>query len=985
MLSTESMQKGQIMCALNFDPKQCGFSDEQWSALSTKKKEQFKAQWNAWSESQKEQFKEVMANKDASAGLSGDAIKTENQNKGTSVESSAPKTPAKTTASTTPLEDNEALQKQKLAQYEKEYAEQYKKNPDLANKDIADLVYTKEKFAIENKLKELKETPDGQVLLADRYLREFASEKETAQFAESYERYLKEFENDDKARDAFNGEFFVNDKEKYIRDGKTLSKEQRRMVAHRKALIETLNIDEGKIGDLATNIIKDRYVNGAMNKMAKFDDEISAAIKKKDYDKAEKIKQKAIEYLKEAKTDEIKTKDKDTKEAVKLMAEAKLEREIAEERVRNRQVFYSDKDPGYDKENPNHKVLTKKMKEFVDDNPETFKDKDGNFDGNKFKEFFVRVSNENETETDGYDRADYMTSIENRKRGNDEKTMLQREADLKKQYPELSDPAKREQFLEQNPKIADELSFINTKAKLKDRRFQGACADICGLDKEKDKLVLKRAGHVLTSALKGAAAGFASGALMEAFATTKIVNADYAGILQYAGTVGYQGYQKFQADYEHKGSVDYSADYEHKGTVGYEAGYEHKGTVGFEAGYEHKGTVGFEAGYEHHGSANYTHNGSVNWNASGSNPSQWTWEKWENGVLEDSGTISKDVPWSANGTKDYTATGSTDYIAKGTVTGSQDYVAKGTVTGSQDYVAKGTVTGSQDYVAKGTVNGTKDYTAKGTVEGEVEFKGEKDYQGQDEYSGTTSARHKFDWSIPLKAAAFGAATGAIGGLMTMNKVKYDGGGPRIEARKKVAERTRPNRLDLDPVKPQPVKIDIPKPDLDIKIKPIVIPERKPDEYYDYKIKHEEGKDALTHEIKYKENPKTIIEGRYGVHVGTKEYDEIQAAMFEASGYEKGTNLFAGDKFVLPTVEINGKEYKPNNDPSKVKTENLGGKARVAHLNYKVQSFGGGYYIVDNSDPQNPKRLTGLMSKQQAEAQLAKLQKAAEDAGKKPRN
>ena len=221
----------------------------------------------------------------------------------------------------------------------------------------------------------------------------------------------------------------------------------------------------------------------------------------------------------------------------------------------------------------------------------------------------------------------------------------------------------------------------------------------------------------------------------------------------------------------------------------------------------------------------------------------------------------------------------------------------------------------------------------------------------------------------------GFVTGAIGGLLTMKNVKYDGGGPEIEARKKVADRTR---KAPEPIKPEPVKIDIPEPDIPDKIE---IPPIKPREYYDYTIEHEQGKEAPTHEIKYKQNPKTIVEGRYGVKVGTKEYNEILAAMLEASGYEQGTNLYVGDKFVLPTVKIGDKEYKPNDDPNAVKAEELGSKARVAHLKAKVQYIGGAYYVVDITNPKQPKRLTGPLSEAQAEAKLQELKAQAEAEGK----
>ena len=947
----KNMQKGCIMCATKIDFKQFGFTEQQWNSMSAKQKEGFQAQWNAWDEATKDKFRQVMAEKnDAAGALSGDAIKTENKDKGLTVESSALSDSAKAAKlkaarNTVPLEDNSALQKQKLEQYKKEYAELYSKDKALLKEDTVDVLYAKDKYVMEEAMKKMRESSDGRVALADRYLKEFASPEDTAKFAETYAKYLEKYQDKELARQNFNSEFDLQEEDEgYIRPGTTLSDEQIRMVAHRKALLESVNVGNEDIDKMASKFLQDRYLNAAMHDMAEADKEISEAIAKGDTKKAEKLKQKAIENLQNTKRDEIDTQAKDKEELIETMAQAKLDREIAEERVARRQIFYSENDPGYDKNNPDHKVLTKKMREMVDEYPETFYDEDGNFSSDKFKDFFVRISNENETDDDGYEKADYMTSISNRKRGNREKEGLRREKEIAEKYPEYANPETRAQFLKNNPKIAEELNYIDIQAKFKDRKFQGACADICGLDKERDKLAGKRALHVLTSGLKGAGIGFAMGALGEGFACTKVVNKAYSGILQVSGTVGFQGVQQYVADYIHKGSVDYT----HNGTVN----YEHDGTVG----YSHEGKVNWSAS----GTENYVHKGSVPWSASGTTPSEFTWEKWENGVLEDYGTISKDVPWSANGTADYIAQGKVNWSASGT----ESYLAEGNVNYH--------VEGSQDYVAQGS----QDYVAKGQVKGEVAYKGEQEYNTQREYNGMTSGRHKFDFGVPLKAAAMGFVTGAIGGLLTMKNVKYDGGGPEIEARKKVAERTL---TPPEPLKPTPARIPIPEPQIDLE--PIKIPPLKPLEYYDYEIKEQKGAELPTHEIKYKENPKTIVEGRYGVKVGTKEYNEILAAMLEASGYERGTNLYVGDKFALPTVKIGDKEYAPNNDPSKVKTEQLGGKARVAHLKVKLQYEGGGWYVVDVTDPKNPKKLTGLLPQAKAEAELARLKAEAEAAGK----
>lgn len=986
------MQKGCIMCATKIDPKLYGFTEAQWNSLSAKKKEQFQAQWNAWDEATKDKFREVMAQKngtDASTALSGDAAKTETKSKGLVVESSselsasAKAAKARAAQNTIPLEENKALQEQKLAEYKQEYAELYKKDPEKAQKDIVDVLYAKEKYEMESAMKKMRESSDGRVALADRYLKEFASPDDTMKFADTYSKYLEKYQDKEVARQQFNSEFDLTEEDEgYIRPGMEPTERQIQMVAHRKALLESVNIGNEDIDKMASQFLQDRYLNGAMNKVAEYDAKISEALAKGDTKEAEKLKQKAQEYLVDAKKEEVDTKAKDTQELIEMMAEAKLDREIAEERVAKRQIFYSDDAPGYDKNNPDHKVLTKKMREFVDQNQAMFYDENGNFSSDKFKDFFVRISNENETAEDGYERADYMTSIDNRKRGNREKDLLEYQNTLAKEHPEYANPETRAAFLKAHPDIADRLNYMTTKASFKDRKFQGACAEICGLDKERDKLAGKRALHVLTSGLKGAGAGFALGALGEAFACTKVVNKAYSGILGLSGTVGFQGIQHVVQNYTHNGTVGYShngsVDYSTSGTVDYNI----SGTVD----YSHTGVVGYQGsgvvGYQGSGFVDYSYGGVVDYGGTltGNVPAEFTWEKWENGMLADSGSVIKDVPWSGEygGSVSYGGTGTAGYNYSGQVgynySGQVGYTANGTV----GYNASGTV----GYTANGTVgytaNGQVDYTAQGKVEGDFAYQGEQEYHAEGEYEGVTSGRHKFDWGVPLKAAAMGFVTGAIGGLLSMKNVKYDGGGPAIEARKKVAENVSKPPKPIDPVDIAPLPI----PDItDIELEPIQIPPVKPPEYYDYTIEHEPGKEAPTHTIKYKENPSVIVQGRYGVKPGTKAYNEILASMLDASGYQQGTNLYVGDKFVLPTVTVDGKEYKPNDNPDAVKPGELGSKIGAAHLKARVQYIGGAYYVVDITNPNQPRRLTGPLSEAQAEKKLAELKAQAEAEGK----
>ena len=79
----------------------------------------------------------------------------------------------------------------------------------------------------------------------------------------------------------------------------------------------------------------------------------------------------------------------------------------------------------------------------------------------------------------------------------------------------------------------------------------------------------------------------------------------------------------------------------------------------------------------------------------------------------------------------------------------------------------------------------------------------------------------------------------------------------------------------------------------------------------YDIEKEEGKEMDSYTVKYGDYPNAIIRDLYGVNEGSPEFKEIQKAVYEASGYQRNTNLRVGDKFSLPTVTVNGKTYAPN--------------------------------------------------------------------------
>lgn len=741
------------------------------------------------------------------------AVKADNEVKGLAVESADARTAIQTPEQPKiALADNDMLQKQKLEQYKKEYTELYKKDPSILKTDIADVVYAKEKEQIAASLENGAKSVDGRIMLKDRYMKEFATEAETEKFKQALNKklaYYSDPKNAELARLKYNEAFHETHKENYIRNKEEMTPAEIKLIAHREALDETVKLEDSTYSRMANSLIQNRHLNHAINTTEEYQKKYEEAIAKGDTEKAAKIKEKAAKELVKAKQEEIKDIENNKEDLINYMAEAKLNRELAEERVKNR-VIHWDKD-GTWKEDDNNKALTKEMRNYVMENPDLFceeakEDEKGDFSQNgksykfssqKFKDYFVGISNENEIDTtdeqDPYNNADYMTSIKNRKRGMDHAKLQEYENELIKQYPEYANPETRAEFLRKNPDIEMKLGHMTAKDKQKDRFFQGKCAKICGLDKEYDKTNLMRAGHVAKQAFKGALAGFAGGCLMEGFACTKIVNSDYADIIKYSQDVAYQYKQAYSQNVTVSGSVQY----EQPVTVEGYAKYKDAVVIDEDIPYHTEVTVDGYTPYE----------GDVNWHANGETTSSVVNNYWENGELVDSTKTNIIEPWEASGTEHYSG----EAYFKKTVG------VDGTVHFERTVPVEGEVYYKQTVNAKGEVQFEKTVV----VEGEVQGEGTVTAEGEVEAKGTTSGRHKFDMSVPIGMAISGGITGAIQGLFTMKNVKYHGGTPEVAARQKILDR----KPGPEPIEPAPVQIPIPE-ITPPEIQPISIPQPK---------------------------------------------------------------------------------------------------------------------------------------------------------------
>lgn len=835
----------------------------------------------------------IIDNKDgtysaASTFQLSESMKAENMDKGLKVQSAdAPvETPKAPTVS---LEENDVLQKQKLEQYKKEYAELYSKDKDLLKGDIADVVYSKEAEAIKANIENMaKSSADNRIITKDRFMRECANEEETKKFQEIFkaklEKYMKP-ENAAYVRNAFNEATHQAFKENRIREGVEATQEEILFVAQREALDEAVKLEDDALGRMANKMIQDRHLNKAHNTFTEYDEKITKAAQEGDMEKVAKLKEEAAKKISKAKNEETKDLEDKQEKLVEYMAEAKLDREIAQERVKNR-VIHWDKDDSW-QEDDNNKSLNGKQRKYIKDNPDMFcdvveeggdfivKGKQYKFNSDKFKNYFMALSNENELDNlkdgkDEYNNADYMMSIKNSKRGVDVEKFNKMKEQLIAQHPELADPEKLDEYLKNNVRLQHQMQE-GIDAKYGDRNFLGNCAKLCGIDKEKDKTKLMRFVHVLKEGGKGAVGGFAMGCMMEGFACTKLVNGKYDNILKYSQEVvcNYkQAYshdvdinwsaskqvhweqpwqqewsqkweqkwqQDFQQDWEQNFSQDWTEEYQQQWKQDWQQKWEQKykqeWTQDYQQNWQQNFSQDWSQDYKQNWNQNFSQDWTDNYTASGTNTvtDTFTSEVWDGDYKVGGQTTyhDRDIPWShdgtVSGTYNGTASGTYNGTAEGTASGTAEGTYHGKASGTYNGKASGTYNGTAEGVVSGEARGTVSGVAEGTttveasgtervtVKGEVEGQTKGTAEGEVRDQGTTSARHKFDLGVPVAMAVSGAVSGVIKGLFSMKNVKDNGWKPETAARLKVTER--------DTSKPERKPDTLPKidpPKIDIK-------------------------------------------------------------------------------------------------------------------------------------------------------------------------
>ena len=788
-----------------------------------------------------------------------------------------------------PLEENEELQEQKFKQYDSEFREYYKKNPLEAEKDIARVVYAKHVDAIAEQLKAKTHNEKGEpvntaesMAIRQRYMLTRATDKETEDFNQTLNGNIKYYStNEDATRKKFNEYFTRQNRVDVWRenvsmaefvDGKNTAKYEKMRqsqdpkytdadiakqkqqditkfvayIAERETLMQRVPITDDVAHDMAVDTVADRTENSITAISAKYAPQIKE-LEKTDPAKAQELKNQMKDEI-NGRSLELKSQYwQDLDKLCDINAEAKLDIEIAKERVGDRTLYW---DKPNKKLGDNDVVLSKKLKKEVMAQPElycrepkagekadfTVNGKSYIFDSDKTKEYRLGVSNryevDNKDERDAANQADYNLSVKERDWGAEKKH--NQLMDLEKKYPQLrsEDENVRKKFLKDHPDVATQYQWATKPVKTKDRKREKEWAKAIGLDYEKDKTGAKRLGHVAKSTLKGAAAGAVSGAasamIAEAYATTKVVNEKYFQMVQIAGTVGYSGVKAYTAtgtttyhaegdqafhvegDQDYTGKVVVSGDVEYNKTIDVDGYTDYSTTVDIDTEVPYSGKVVIND--------TIPVDGTVDW--SGTGTADFTYDKYDNGVYIGSSTTSKDVTVSGSTpyhqdvvyTKTVDVNGTTRFQATIPVEGQAYFKKTVDVNGVVHFEKIEEYHGTVHYSKDGTVHYSHDGTTTYTHNGEVAYEGEVEYEDEKAVEGTTRGRHRFDWGAVKDAALYGAAiggaTGLVTGIATMRKVRDFGGGPATSSRELVGQKFM---NDKPPVPPKTTPTQTPTP------------------------------------------------------------------------------------------------------------------------------------------------------------------------------
>lgn len=486
----------------------------------------------------------------------------------------------------------------------------------------------------------------------------------------------------------------------------------------------------------------DALVNERMQAIAKFNQEFESTLDPDKMKKVNNLKEKKQKELLKLSKENQEIRAQDLKDIAKMMAEAQVDKQMAEAKFNNTVVHWNKVDVDK-KDGKNHTFIEDEdMRKYVEDNAEIFgtevkegesadfygTDKDGKriaykFDQDKYKNYMLKLSSDHALDNEfGFDpryKADFYASMKDRK-------------DLIDKYKDANLP-----------------QIDGGDRNLAKKLFEAA-----GIDVEKDRTLGKRWGHVGLGALKGAASGAAVALVTEYLSTTKIVESKFAAVAQYAGVIPYK--KVINYDKVHTVSVD--------GTVTLTGVKE--GDVEYRDKIVVEGNAEAEVAIPYNDQVLITDDIQVGVHVSERIPITVTntTESWTNGILE--GTVIDKETYYHDFDKTYNVP--YHYEKYHQVSG----IAKGQA--SIPYRAVVDVNGTVHWVADVELTDNVTLTDDVRIQDQIVVEDELKFEGEEEVTGTTKGRPKLDLNNVLKGGTIGGVSGAVNAAMDWRKIWDDG-------------------------------------------------------------------------------------------------------------------------------------------------------------------------------------------------------------------
>ena len=527
-----------------------------------------------------------------------------------------------------------------------------------------------------------------------------------------------------------------------------------------KDLEAALDPDKKKIADdLATE---------RMAKLKEFNEKLPSLQDKK---VLEKIKKLELEREEKVKKVAAESKDQQSKVSAEKMAEAlaeaQIDKEIAQERIKNTVVHWNNGDKNSinknDGKNHTFPFENEDAREYIIANGDEFGDEvtDGSkgdyefngkqykFSSDKFKARMVQMAGDH-----GLDNEYAKDEMYG--------------ADL---YAQLYD---RKELIDR--RVNDEERSVQTTDKqqisLKERRFARDMFKAAGLDVGKDQTVAKRWGHVGLGFVKGAVAAGSVATFHEWLSTMPTVEKAYSKLAKFSKVVPYSAVINYSKTHNVSLTDEVTLGGEVTGTTGYSTQVTVEGLAKGEVGIQFEKDYDYE--YEYSGNLTGTFKGS------GKTPYSYSDERtiyntsqvYENGRLKSEITTPKTVTISGSGMADFKY--EHDYKLPYSGKGSGTLHINDTVYGQAEIPYSQTVNVEGETTFKTHATFTENITMEGDVliEDQIVVQDELLVEGEKVVEGKTKARKKMSKEVIGGATLSGGIMSAANAASQWNTI-YD--------------------------------------------------------------------------------------------------------------------------------------------------------------------------------------------------------------------